>query len=534
MKKCVNFVVLAVLYISVPICYVSCKNVEVDLSNYWPNSPTINVFQKYITLSEDVTTVNILNINDDVGFLIIQVHSYVENITLSYNSTLQLHSFVTGTNVGLIYGYGESSANFYIFRNVPNNQHVYDSFLLVVTVYDAMDPVPGGCNLSFANMVAPYQIVSSNEEYITVESQPPSGYGVSCDDNKIQIEMYHLFMGEYDKSINGYFEGITKMLTVENVRANGRKVPSSEGYFLYNKLFSLYRGTGEVFAILATFNDRTSAYVPAVSYGCDMRNWDGSCIGPITRYWKFICALLLILGLTICFYGHKFFKFTLFVLGFAFGVLLTYFIITLDDHFDVDEKMVTSIMIGFLYGIIWVFIWWKFGVPVLSVQLNFILSGLLVASIIFYAGLADFYIYRSNLVFWVTFVCIMVACSIIWTPMSMYSHIFGCSFLGSYAFFIALNYYLGGNLQYIVINTYRRATVWNFSNAVISPPFEIIDIMHSIGWVVLVVTGCFVQLRDQRSKPPFPPNRNGVVVANTDSERTRLIPREHVEVPQYV
>lgn len=90
-----------------------------------------------MTLADDITTVKVRNINDDVGFFIIQVHSYIENITLSYNSTLQLHSFVTGSNVGLIYGYGDSNAKFYIFRNVPNN-HIYDSFLLVITIYDAL------------------------------------------------------------------------------------------------------------------------------------------------------------------------------------------------------------------------------------------------------------------------------------------------------------------------------------------------------------------------------------------------------------
>lgn len=58
--------------------------------------------------------------------------------------------------------------------------------------------------------------------------------------------------------------------------------------------------------------------------------------------------------------------------------------------------------------------------------------------------------------------------------------------------------------------------------------------MHTIGWVVLVVTGCYVQLRDQKGKPPFPPNRNGVVLASADSERTRLIRPENRAVPQYV
>lgn len=109
-----------------------------DLSGYVPNSGMKSVFQKYITLNEDVTVIKVDNIHDDVGFFIIQLHSFIENVTLSYNSTLQAHSFVSGTNIGLIYGYGDSSAIFYIFRNVQRNYHIYDPFLIVITVYDAL------------------------------------------------------------------------------------------------------------------------------------------------------------------------------------------------------------------------------------------------------------------------------------------------------------------------------------------------------------------------------------------------------------
>lgn len=112
-----------------------------DLTGYVPNSGTKSVFQKYITLSEDITAINIENIDDDVGFLIIQLHSFIENVTLSYNFTLQAHSFVTGSNIGLIYGYGDSTATFYVFRNVQRNYHIYDPFLLVITVYDALGTI---------------------------------------------------------------------------------------------------------------------------------------------------------------------------------------------------------------------------------------------------------------------------------------------------------------------------------------------------------------------------------------------------------
>lgn len=117
---------------------------------------------------------------------------------------------------------------------------------------------------------------------IKVHSQPPSAYGISCDKNRIQVDTYHLFLPENDNTQDTYFDVLTKMLTVENIKLNGRKVHSLEGRYKYGRLFSSYRGTGEVFGIIATYNNRSSAYVPAISYGCDVLNWDTDCVGPGT------------------------------------------------------------------------------------------------------------------------------------------------------------------------------------------------------------------------------------------------------------
>ncbi|KAJ8968077.1 hypothetical protein NQ314_002477 [Rhamnusium bicolor] len=143
-----------------------------------------------------------------------------------------------------------------------------------------MDPVPGGCNLHFNTKIAPYQIVFYNDDYIEVESQAPSAYGVDCGDNKIQVDMYHMFLNEYDNKVQPYFDAIIQMITVDNIKLHGRKIPPGTEFFKYRRLYSSYRGTGEVFAIVATYNNRSSAYVPAVSYGCDLTKWDESCVGP--------------------------------------------------------------------------------------------------------------------------------------------------------------------------------------------------------------------------------------------------------------
>lgn len=67
----------------------------------------------------------------------------------------------------------------------------------------------------------------------------------------------------------------------------------------------------------------------------------------------------------------------------------------------------------------------------------------------------------------------------VWTMWTLEGHILACSVLGAYSCVAALNYYIGGNLQYIVINSYRRIVVKNFNMATIDPPFQIMGIKQS-------------------------------------------------------
>ena len=41
------------------------------------------------------------NIPEGVDFIIFQVHSYVYNVILSYDTELSMHNYVNGTNIGL-------------------------------------------------------------------------------------------------------------------------------------------------------------------------------------------------------------------------------------------------------------------------------------------------------------------------------------------------------------------------------------------------------------------------------------------------
>lgn len=107
-----------------------CDGIDVDLSSYQPNGHFSN---SYI-LSKDLTKLDIYNINDGIGFLLIQVHSFVENVTLSESSKLSPHSYVTGTNIGLIWGNNSNDATLYLLRNIKVGMTV--KIMLVINVYD--------------------------------------------------------------------------------------------------------------------------------------------------------------------------------------------------------------------------------------------------------------------------------------------------------------------------------------------------------------------------------------------------------------
>lgn len=92
------------------------------------------MFKKYYNLTDRFTKINITNIRDDVGFFIIQVHTYVENVTLSSTTKLNLGSYVIGTNIGLVWDSDNNTALFYLSRNIKVEQSL--QILLVISLYD--------------------------------------------------------------------------------------------------------------------------------------------------------------------------------------------------------------------------------------------------------------------------------------------------------------------------------------------------------------------------------------------------------------
>ncbi|ENN78426.1 hypothetical protein YQE_05109, partial [Dendroctonus ponderosae] len=443
--------------------------ITIDLQNK-PPGHQITEFRTLTILID--TRIDVININAGVGFFLIQVHSYMGNITLSDDSDAQ----ISGTNIGLIWkGNSENVAHFYLFRD---HLALLDNItmLIAVSTYSKYDPVPGGCNLSFETEIAPYQKISESDDFITVISQPPSQFGNFCNRSNIVTRMYYLYLSEHDNSTEQYFANIQKMISVDDIVKYGTLVLEGLTANRFKQMYSRYAGTGRVFAAVSTRLGRSAAYVPAVSYGCDVAAWDADCSGP--------------------------------------------------------GKDIFSFISGLAFALLWLFLWRKFGIPVVAVQLAFLLNGLLVASILFYSQLGDIYIFANDATFWTCFVCLLIVTQKPFGCLTSLFYIIALSLVGSYAVIFAVNYYVGGNLPYILLNTYRRITVANFGSAVIAPPYQTMDICQTGLWVLIFCIGVYVQTRSSMGRPPFPPRRADRARARVD-ENTPLIEPNQEMPPAY-
>lgn len=113
---------------------VSSEDININLSSYHPDENEHLTFSDNYILSKSQVKINIDNVEDDVGFFVIHVHTFVENVTLSESPVLEIYSYVTGTNIGLVWAKDSGKAIFYLLRNIKVNETV--KILLVINIHN--------------------------------------------------------------------------------------------------------------------------------------------------------------------------------------------------------------------------------------------------------------------------------------------------------------------------------------------------------------------------------------------------------------
>ena len=84
--------------------------------------------------------------------------------------------------------------------------------------------------MEFSVEIAPYLITTFTESVILVDSQPASAPvprnkpPPPCESQPVKHDMYHMFLPERDFSSETYFDTLLKMMTVQDIQLNGKKV----------------------------------------------------------------------------------------------------------------------------------------------------------------------------------------------------------------------------------------------------------------------------------------------------------------------
>lgn len=130
------------------------------------------------------------------------------------------------------------------------------------------------------------------------------------------------------------------------------------------RTFSAYPGTGAVYAMISTYRNVSSAYVPSFSYACSplsnpescslLSKWyprpasnfryhiicynDPFCLFLDTAMSKVICAAIFFVGLFLTFIGHVWFCAEMFFLGTISGGVVGHILLAAVQFEDISSK----------------------------------------------------------------------------------------------------------------------------------------------------------------------------------------------------
>lgn len=471
-----------------------------------------SVDERIINLEANSTVrIRSTNVPKTVAFAVIQAHSQVHSISMSQSRKFEIGNHVNGSSIGILVETTTSNSGVtaYLINTLPVNITV----LTFIIYYDRRAPIPGGCNLEFEMPVSPWLRVSYNHSMVNVDHELaalPSNQGVlPCESESLHYEVFHYYLSQRDFTEDSFFDAIRLLRTVNGAHEYGREIRSFGFTPTTRSPFSLYPGVGQVFVVTVTYTGDasrfapTAAYIPSFTYGCDL-SVEGDCQTLNSTYAKVLCALSIFIGLLIAFAGHRYFQLEMILAGFLAFSSVSY--ILLINHFDPDVTGLaagTSVM-GLLGGLLWWFVWWFWGIPALSVLPVVFILGFLMSSVLFYLPIS-FEFLTNDFNFWSAFCCCWLVLPVVFVTFTRLGNIVSCAVIGSYAVIVPIDHYIGSSLKYIVINVVRRATVKGFGRAVLDPPYQDNDMILTLAWIGLTISGATFQYLRERRRPPFSP-----------------------------
>lgn len=161
-------------------------------------------------------------------------------------------------------------------------------------------------------------------------------------------------------------------------------------------------------------------------------------------------------------------------------------------------------MFGAIIGCLWVTIWKCLGSPLVSVLLQLVSAGYVIAFSIFFIPATNVTAFANDLSYWFTLSGVAVAYSLAIITFTKRAAIASGALFGSYQLIYGIDWFAGTHLKFILLNAVRRATIPHFKLAVIAPPFQSNDMALLVSWFVLFLLGTVVQIFREADGIPFP------------------------------
>ncbi|XP_039096777.1 transmembrane 7 superfamily member 3 [Hyaena hyaena] len=459
------------------------------------------------------------HISSNVSFLIFQVHSQYQNTTISFSKTLLPSTSGTGTDKGLVFILRPEQSMCTLYLQTLDAKPVQN--MAIPLSYSERDPLPGGCNLEFDLDIDPNIYLEYNFFETTIKFAPANlGYARGADPPPCDIgtgresrwrllyDVYQYFLPENDLTEDGLLKHLQRMAEVPQVEANAVKVVTLTANDKTTVSFSSLQGQGVIYNVVVRdpFLNTSAAYVPAHTYACSFEAVEGNCssLGRVST--KVFFTLFALLGLFICFFGHRFWKTELFFIGFIFMGVFFYILITRLTLIKYDVRLILTAVAGSVGGIFLVAAWWRFGILLLCMLCVGLVLGFLISSVMFFALLGNLKIFHDDGVFWVTFSCIAVLIPVVFMGCLRILNILTCGLVGSYSVVLAFDSYLYTSLSHIALNVLKRALNMDFHIAFTKAPFQTNDFIILAVWGMLAVSGITLQIRRERGRPFFPPH----------------------------
>ncbi|CAD7672169.1 unnamed protein product [Nyctereutes procyonoides] len=459
------------------------------------------------------------HISSNVSFVIFQIHSQYQNTTVSFSHTLLPNTSGTGTDKGLVFILRPEESMCTWYLETLDSKPVQN--VAIPLSYSERDPVPGGCNLEFDLDIDPNIYLEYNFFDTTIKFAPANlGYArgtdpLPCDIGtgrdsrwRLQYDVYQYFLPENDLTQQGLLEHLQRMAEVPQVKANAIKVVTLTANDKTSVSFSSLRGQGVIYNVIVRdpLLNTSAAYVPAHTYACSFEAKEDNCssLGRVST--KVFFTLFALLGLFICFFGHRFWKTELFFIGFIFMGFFFYILITRLTLIKYDVRLILTAVTGSVGGILLVAAWWRFGILTFCMLCVGLVLGFLISSVTFFTPLGNLKVFHDDGVFWVTFSCIAVLIPVVFMGCLRILNILTCGFIGSYSVVLAFDSYLYTSLSYITLNVLKRALNVDFHGAFTNVPFQTNDFIILAVWGMLAVSGITLQIRRERGRPFFPPH----------------------------